>query len=173
MMDGNKRNKGKVLRSMVPLALIASLSISGMPVSASTVNVSSQTAALSFYHDYEEGQYWSQDMQWAIENTFIQGYIQAQHPSGVIGFGNWLDPYGELKEAQMLTVLLRYFKAEELASTKPADPEFWASTSYQLAEKYKLPTQSTLADRRAAYAVTTRGVLAQNLASFILVKGLR
>ena len=48
IMDGNKRNKSKVFKFVVPLALIASLSISGMPVYASTVNVSSQADCTIF-----------------------------------------------------------------------------------------------------------------------------
>jgi hypothetical protein len=157
-------NKKGFMRIVVSSALASTLIISGVDVFANAESGTAYHTATDSYNDYQSGQYWSEDMLWNIENGYIQGYLNSNHPSSG-ALGNWLDPYGELKEAQMITILLRYFKGDELKSTVAIDSSYWASTAYQLAKKYSLPTKASLSNRYGAFSVTTRGALAQNLAT--------
>jgi uncharacterized protein YkwD len=116
------------------------------------------------YADYKPGLYWSANMLWAIEKGLISGYSNVKNPkTGKLE--NLLKPNDNLTEAQFLSVLFRYTNATELKNTKPTDSKWWASTAYQLAAKYKLPTKSTLTKRTSANQVITRGKMAQILAS--------
>ena len=66
----------------------------------------------------------------------------------------------------MLSVLFRYFKSDELASTKPSS-SWSADVNYQLASKYALPTLGGISASKQVYAVKdiTRGNFARILAS--------
>ncbi|MFD1736941.1 hypothetical protein ACFSCX_10240 [Bacillus salitolerans] len=116
------------------------------------------------YDDYQTGQYWSEDMLWAIDKGIISGYINAKHPT-TGQLGNWLNPYGSLTEAQLLTMLFRYAKKEELETTEATNPNFWASVPYQIAKRYSLPTIGSLENTAPASAETTRGTMARILAT--------
>jgi hypothetical protein len=114
--------------------------------------------------DYKTGQYWSEPMLWAINKGLISGYTNVKNPkTGKLE--NWIKPMDVLTEAQFLSVMFRYTNKAELDATKPTVPTYWASTAYQLAAKYKLPTNSTLTNRTYASKVITRGKMAHILAS--------
>lgn len=116
------------------------------------------------YADFRTGQYWSEPFLWAINKGLISGYTNVKNPkTGKLE--NWLKPMDNLTEAQFLSVMFRYTNKDELAKTKPVDPKYWASTSYQLAAKYKLPTLSTLKNKTAAGKPITRGKMAHILAT--------
>jgi len=70
----------------------------------------------------------------------------------------------------MLSVLFRYFKSDELASTKPSS-SWSADVNYQLASKYALPTLGGNSASKQVYAVKdiTRGNFARILASISVV----
>ncbi|ERN51628.1 hypothetical protein A33I_20050 [Alkalihalophilus marmarensis DSM 21297] len=104
-------------------------------------------------------------MVWAVDQGLIKGYVNQIHPRGVhAGIGNWVDPHGSLTEAQLLSILFRYTHQAELENTAPKDP-FWASTAYQLAHKYNVPTKGSLSNKAEANKGTTRGQLATTLAT--------
>lgn len=116
------------------------------------------------YADYKDGQYWSEAMLWAIDKGYITGYMNVKNPkTGKVE--NLLKPMDKLTEAQFLTILFRYLYPDELKNTKPSDPKYWASVQYQLAAKYKLPTNATLKNRANADKPITRGKMAQILAT--------
>lgn len=119
---------------------------------------------VSKFTDYQSGEYWSENMLWAIDQGLISGYTNVKNKT-TGKYENLLRPQDKLTEAQFLAVMFRYTNKDELAKTKPADPNYWASTAYQLAEKYKLPTNATLTNRKSASVAITRGKMAQILAS--------
>ncbi|WP_162596003.1 DUF5050 domain-containing protein [Bacillus sp. CGMCC 1.16541] len=116
------------------------------------------------YADFEANQHWSENMLWAVRNGLISGYQDIKNPkTGQVE--DLLRPYHSLTEAQFLTVLFRYLRPEELHSTISKDPNYWASVPYQLAEKYRLPTNGTMTDKKAHNQFITRGKVAQIIAS--------
>lgn len=118
------------------------------------------------FNDWVKGEYWSEDMMWAISQGLIKGYQDQVHPQNKKkGKGNWLNPYGKLTEAQMITVMFRYEKPQELANIKTKDKNFWASDVYQMAEKYKLPVKGSLKNKKVVDRGVTRGDLARSLAT--------
>ncbi len=119
------------------------------------------------YNDYQDGQYWSKDILWAVDNGLIQGYLNTTHPTSKLNktIGNWLNPSGQLTEAQAVAILFRYAKPDELAKMDAQNTEYWAKPAYQLAEKYQIPTQSTSINRAYAEKIVTRGALARSIAS--------
>lgn len=115
------------------------------------------------FADFKTGQYWSDNMLWAIEKGLISGYTNVKNPqTGKLE--NLIKPQNNLTESQFLAVLFRYTNPDELNSTKPAT-SWWASAPYQLAEKYKLPTNATLSNRTNADKPISRGKMAQILVS--------
>ncbi|MBD0384864.1 S-layer homology domain-containing protein [Paenibacillus sedimenti] len=109
-----------------------------------------------YYGDYKEGQYWSEDMIWAINKGLITGYKEN---------GNYLiKPSNTLTEAEALTTLYRYFEPEALVSTT-SDFDWWASVPYQLAEKDGLSTIASYNDKQGSDTGITRGKFAELLAS--------
>lgn len=125
---------------------------------------------IEIYQDYHANAYWAEHMEWSLDKGIIKGYLNQKHPkTGVVG--NWLDPDGNLTEAQFLTIAFRYVHPEELASTVPKS-KFWASVQYQMAEKYKLPVKGSLKDVGTASKPITRGTMAHILATLHLKKSL-
>lgn len=115
------------------------------------------------FADFKTGQYWSDNMLWAIEKGLISGYTNVKNPkTGKLE--NLIKPQDNLTESQFLAVMFRYTNPTELSNTKPTT-SWWASTSYQLAQKYNLPTNATLSNRTQADKPITRGKMAQILAS--------
>lgn len=118
------------------------------------------------YQDYNPSAYWSQDMQWAIDQGLVNGFINQRHPSNPSqGVGNWLDPRGSLTEAQMVSILMRYEAPNEVESVTPTNPNYWASTAYQVAVSKGLQVKGSPTARSLADANTTRGTLAQAMAT--------
>lgn len=116
------------------------------------------------YNDFDSKAYWSQDMLWAIDNGLIKGYLNTKHPTNKSNKteGNWLNPYGVLTESQMVAIMFRYSKPDELNNAKPTT-KWWADTAYQLAGKYGLPVNGSVKNQAKAESVVTRGVLARTL----------
>jgi len=77
-----------------------------------------------------------------------------------------LKPSDPLTEAQFLTILFRYSESSELLMTPAKDDKWWASKTYVLAEKLKLPTKGSHGNRKAADAPLTRGEMAVLMASY-------
>ncbi|MGY4797236.1 CAP domain-containing protein [Lysinibacillus fusiformis] len=116
------------------------------------------------FADYRADQYWAEDFQWAV-NRGINGYQNVYNPV-TKKYENLLKPNTNLTENQMLSVLLRYFKPDELASTKPKT-SWVADVNYQLASKYGLPVNgaNTASKKALANKDITRGNFARILAS--------
>lgn len=118
---------------------------------------------LAIYDDFEANEYWSTNMMWAIEKKLINGYLDVKNPNtGEIE--SLIKPYNQLSESQFLTIMFRYMYPDELNSTKPST-DFWASTLYQMAEKYNLPTKGLLKNQSPAGKVIKRGTMAEILAT--------
>jgi g-D-glutamyl-meso-diaminopimelate peptidase len=98
--------------------------------------------------DFQEGIYWSDSMIWAVDNGLIVG--------NKINNRQYLRPWDDLTEAQLLTVLFRYAKPNEFHNTEP-ESKYWASVAYQLAEKYQLPVKGSIDNHKAAAQAITRG----------------
>lgn len=120
---------------------------------------------VSKFADYNASQYWAEDFQWAVNRGIINGYQNVKNPT-TGKYENLLKPYTNLTENQMLSVLFRYFKPAELASTKPKTA--WvADVNYQLASKYGLPVLGANTANKQVYAGKniSRGNFARILAS--------
>lgn len=120
---------------------------------------------VSKFADYNANQYWAEDFQWAVNRGIINGYQNVYNPV-TKKYENLLKPNTNLTENQMLSVLLRYFKPDELASTKPKT-SWVADVNYQLATKYGLPVNgaNTASKQALANKDITRGNFARILAS--------
>lgn len=120
---------------------------------------------VSKFADYRADQYWAEDFQWAVNRGIINGYQNVYNPT-TKKYENLLKPYTNLTENQMLSVLLRYFKPDELPSTKPKT-SWVADVNYQLASKYGLPVNgaNTASKQALANKDITRGNFARILAS--------
>nr|WP_106782796.1 S-layer homology domain-containing protein [Lysinibacillus timonensis] len=168
MSKSNKKNKINLSKILALTTLTGCIVFSGNEAIASNFSTSSEPVATSniTYNDFNANQYWAEDMLWAIDKGLISGYIDATHPTNknIKIVGNWLNPYGNLTEAQMVTILFRYAKPDELTKTTPATG-WWASAPYQLAEKYGVPTDASLNNQSKSNGVVTRGELARALAT--------
>ncbi|MGE7751576.1 CAP domain-containing protein [Lysinibacillus fusiformis] len=120
---------------------------------------------VSKFADYRADQYWAEDFQWAVNRGIINGYQNVYNPV-TKKYENLLKPNTNLTENQMLSVLLRYFKPDELASTKPKT-SWVADVNYQLANKYGLPVKGANTATMQAFANKdiTRGNFARILTS--------
>jgi len=120
---------------------------------------------VSKFADYNANQYWAEDFKWAVNIGIISGYLNVKNPS-TGKYENLLKPYTNLTENQMLTILFRYFKPSELASTK-ANTTWYGDRNYQLATKYSLPVlgANTASKQAIAGKDITRGNFARILAS--------
>lgn len=120
---------------------------------------------VSKFADYNANQYWAEDFKWAVNIGIISGYLNVKNPS-TGKYENLLKPYTNLTENQMLTILFRYFKPSELASTK-ANTTWYGDKNYQLATKYSLPVlgANTASKQVIAGKDITRGNFARILAS--------
>lgn len=93
-------------------------------------------AASIKYDDYQSNQYWSSDMLWAINKGLMQGYMNTEHPRNKKGkVGNWLDPQGDLTEAQMFTIVWRYVRPTEMKPAKSLEMH-WKDISEVLGQDY-------------------------------------
>ncbi|WP_409368649.1 SH3 domain-containing protein [Lysinibacillus sp. 38-6] len=120
---------------------------------------------VSKFADYNAKQYWAEDFKWAVNIGIISGYTNVKNPS-TGKYENLLKPYTNLTENQMLSILLRYFKPSELASTT-AKTSWYGDVNYQLATKYSLPVlgANTASKQAIAGKEITRGNFARILAS--------
>lgn len=120
---------------------------------------------VSKFADYNANQYWAEDFKWAVNIGIISGYPNVKNPS-TGKYENLLKPYTNLTENQMLSILLRYFKPTELASTT-ANTSWYGDVNYQLATKYALPVlgANTASKQAIAGREITRGNFARILAS--------
>lgn len=124
------------------------------------------------YNDYKADQYWSQDMLWAIEKGLLTGYINKKHPTNkkIKTVANWLNPSGDLTEAQLLRILFRYSKPDELKKIVSSNPKMEIVNLYKLAEKYYIPTKGSSKYTYPASEVVTRGTVARAIASMHIGK---
>lgn len=158
------------MKKVVALGIALSLTLGlTVPLSTTTAEAAGSTATatsttLVSYADYRTGQYWSDSMLWAVNNGVISGYMNVKNPR-TGKYENLLRPLSSTTEAEFLSILTRYFYPEDVKNTKSADPKFWASVPYQLAEKYKLPTIAKMDNRYAASRPITRGKMAHILAT--------
>ncbi|MFJ7913694.1 MULTISPECIES: SH3 domain-containing protein [unclassified Lysinibacillus] len=120
---------------------------------------------VSKFADYNANQYWAEDFKWAVNIGIISGYLNVKNPS-TGKYENLLKPYTNLTENQMLTILFRYFKPSELASTN-ANTTWYGDVNYRLATKYSLPVlgANTASKQAIAGKDITRGNFARILAS--------
>lgn len=129
-----------------------------------------QKLSASQYKDYDGNAYWAKDMKWAIDQGLITGYQNQKHPSQPTkGVGNWLDPYGNLSEYQMLNVMLRYKDGAnyEFAKTtmKANTASNFAYVEYFFANQNGMMTKGSMANASFAKQQVTRGQMAQTLVS--------
>lgn len=124
------------MKKLISLGLAVSLALSGVSTVISPIIVQANSSS---YADYSGDQYWSEDMLWSIEKGLINGYANVKNAK-TGKHENLLKPGDTLTEAQTLAVLYRYFDPEDLDTTVPDDPNWWASTSYQLAKRDGLKT---------------------------------
>ncbi|MGG2112307.1 transglycosylase SLT domain-containing protein [Lysinibacillus pakistanensis] len=120
---------------------------------------------VSKFADYNANQYWAEDFKWAVNIGIISGDPNVKNPS-TGKYENLLKPYTNLTENQMLSILFRYFKPSELASTI-AKTSWYGDVNYQLATKYSLPVlgANTASKQAIAGKDITRGNFARILAS--------
>ncbi|WP_068984153.1 SH3 domain-containing protein [Lysinibacillus xylanilyticus] len=120
---------------------------------------------VSKFADYNVNQYWAEDFKWAVNIGIISGYPNVKN-SSTGKYENLLKPYNNLTENQMLSILFRYFKPSELASTI-ANTSWYGDVNYQLATKYSLPVlgANTASKQAIAGKDITRGNFARILAS--------
>ncbi|PSL41255.1 hypothetical protein B0H94_1201 [Salsuginibacillus halophilus] len=109
------------------------------------------------YEDFSEGEYWSDDIVWAMENDLISGYDL--HPQ-TQQQGDWLYPEGDLSEGEMLTIMMRNLDRDEL-SGYTSSVNHWSGNAYGMAydngisrHEFKNPEQTV-----------TRGDLARAMVS--------
>ena len=128
-------------------------------------------ASIHSYKDFDANAHWASAMQWAIDKGIISGYQNQKHPTdSKKGVGNWLNPNGRLTEYQMLTMILKYYNADLLASEKAytsktdLDQNF-AFAEYTLAEELGIVTKGSTANVAPASQQVTRGQMAQALVS--------
>lgn len=107
MIDGNNCSNSypkKIKKLLISVALVGSLITSG---NAALANEMPDRSTNIVYNDFNINEYWANDMLWAIESGLIQGYQNTKHPTNKSnGVGNWLNPNGNLTEAQMI---INYF----------------------------------------------------------------
>lgn len=120
---------------------------------------------VSKFADYNANQYWAEDFKWAVNIGIISGDPNVKNPS-TGKYENLLKPYTNLTENQMLSILFRYFKPSELASTI-AKTSWYGDVNYQLATKYSLPVlgANTASKQAIAGKDITRGNFARILAT--------
>lgn len=120
---------------------------------------------VSKFADYNANQYWAEDFKWAVNIGIISGYPNVKNPS-TGKYENLLKPYNNLTENQMLSILFRYFKPSELATTI-ANTSWYGDVNYQLATKYSLPVlgANTASKQAIAGKNITRGNFARILAT--------
>lgn len=128
-------------------------------------------AESSVFEDLDKNAYWAKDMQWAIDNGYIGGYVNQKHPT-TGKHGNWLNPSGNLTESQMLAVTLRYKvgtnEFKKLATkyeSQIKSKSFSAYGSYAKAKELGMVTKGSTSNKSYQNATVTRGQLAQALVS--------
>lgn len=129
-----------------------------------------QKLSASQYKDYDGNAYWAKDMKWAVDQGLITGYQNQKHPTQPAkGVGNWIDPYGNLTEYQMLNVMLRYKDGANFESAKTTMKDKTASNfayvEYHLAKEHGIMTKGSTTNATPAKQQVTRGQMAQSLVS--------
>lgn len=109
-------------------------------------------------------------MKWSIDQGLISGYQNQKHPSQPAkGVGNWIDPYGNLTEYQMLNVMLRYKDGGNYESAKTTMKAETASNfayvEYFFANQHGMVTKGSMSDASFAKQQVSRGQMAQALVS--------
>lgn len=122
------------------------------------------------YKDYDSNAYWAKDMKWAVDQGLITGYQNQKHPTQPAkGVGNWIDPYGNLTEYQMLNVMLRYKDGANFESAKTTMKDKTASNfayvEYHFAKEHGIMTKGSTTNATPAKQQVTRGQMAQALVS--------
>ncbi|GLC88019.1 CAP domain-containing protein [Lysinibacillus piscis] len=152
--------KSMLIGSMLFAPLVYTPEI--MKVEAATV--------IGNYNDFDTTAHWAQDMKWAINHGLISGYANQKHPTTPsLGIGNWINPYGNLTEYQLLAILLRYkdkasYDKEKLALQHETASNY-AYIEYYLAKQYGIMTKGSVTNTKPASETVTRGQMAQALAS--------
>nr|WP_106780829.1 hypothetical protein [Lysinibacillus timonensis] len=151
---------------LIAKSLLATCIIISLPFD-STVELAE--AATITYNDFDPNQYWADNMEWMIDEGYISGYINKQHPT-TGKHGTWLNPGGQLTESQMLSVMLRYELGlsgyEQMKKDIPNPEGKWIYNHYVMAEKIGLMTKGSSKDSLTyANQQVTRGQLAQALVS--------
>lgn len=129
-----------------------------------------QKLSANQYKDYDSNAYWAKDMKWAIDQGLITGYQNQKHPSQPAkGVGNWIDPYGNLTEYQMLNVMLRYKDGANFEAAKTTMKDKTASNfayvEYHFAKEHGIMTKGSTTNATPAKQQVTRGQMAQALVS--------
>lgn len=129
-----------------------------------------QKLSANQYKDYDGNAYWAKDMKWAVDQGLITGYQNQKHPTQPAkGVGNWIDPYGNLTEYQMLNVMLRYKDGANFESAKTTMKDKTASNfayvEYHLANQHSIMTKGSTTNATFAKQQVTRGQMAQALVS--------
>lgn len=130
-------------------------------------------ANLSSYKDFDAKAGWATAMQWAVDEKIVSGYRNQKHPSEPKkGVGNWLNPYGNLTEYQMLTIILKYKELDSLekekANATQADlAKNYAFAEYKLAKDLGMVTRGSTMNVALASKQVTRGQMARALVSYI------
>lgn len=142
------------------------------PAQQQATQQAQQTQKLSAnqYKDYDSNAYWAKDMKWAVDQGLITGYQNQKHPTQPAkGVGNWIDPYGNLTEYQMLNVMLRYKDGANFESAKTTMQDKTASNfayvEYHLANQHGIMTKGSTSNATPAKQQVTRGQMAQALVS--------
>ncbi|WP_096549998.1 hypothetical protein [Ureibacillus thermosphaericus] len=125
-------------------------------------------ANTTIYDDFNPNEYWADNMLWMINKGYITGYIKQKHPT-TGKYGTWLNPYGNLTESQMLSVLLRYKLGlqgyDALMANTSAPANFWSFPLYQKAQQLGIVTKGSTSNKNYQSTQVTRGQLAQALVS--------
>ncbi|MFD1736106.1 CAP-associated domain-containing protein [Bacillus salitolerans] len=95
-----------------------------------TTTVKASPLYATDYTDYQDNQYWSEGVKWAVEQGIMKGYSEE----------NLLKPFNKLSEAQYITMYLRYFVPGELQEMIDLSSHLghWATPQYILANQYQL-----------------------------------
>lgn len=131
-------------------------------------SVEQSTNLLVKYDDFDPNEYWADNVLWMIDHGYFSGYINQKHP--ITGqYGTWLNPYGNLTESQMLSVLLRYEIGiedyENLLKSVQSPSNFWSYPLYIKAQEFGIMTKGSPSDNSYQNQQVTRGQLAQALVS--------
>ncbi|CAM5183637.1 hypothetical protein UACE39S_05402 [Ureibacillus acetophenoni] len=169
-----KMNRSSIAKGILSASLLlgASTFLTTEHASANASNSSSlvvQSVSTSpAYNDLDSSQYWAKNMEWMVQGGYITGYINQKHPS-TGKLGSWLNPGGQLTEAQMLSILLRYqLGVQGYEQMKKDIPNPQGSSTYNHYVKAKeigMMTMGSTTESSYTYQQVSRGQLAKALVS--------